>query len=88
MVNPVSGDRHPEPKIGNFGGLNEKICLLSFFLLITATTHAQSITIFKGYPVIKISEGGVLFYGLFLSKPHYNSIPRWFSIYSLTLMQD
>lgn len=37
----------------------KKFVITLFILIIAATVHAQSTVVFKGLPVVKISEGGV-----------------------------
>jgi hypothetical protein len=37
----------------------KKLVITLFILIIAATVHAQSTVVFKGLPIVKISEGGV-----------------------------
>ncbi|HIE07627.1 MAG TPA: hypothetical protein EYP64_06250 [Desulfarculaceae bacterium] len=37
----------------------KKFVITLFILIIAATVHAQSTVVFKGLPIVKISEGGV-----------------------------
>lgn len=37
----------------------KKVVITLFILIIAATVHAQSNVVFKGLPIVKISEGGV-----------------------------